>query len=255
MTHGDKFITLTRLGFAARGLLYLIIAWLLISAGRAADLGEALRYLSTGTERYLLGAIVLGFVAYGLWRLADAALDIENHGDDSKGMVKRAGAAGSGIIYLFLAYTAAKLLLDGSGESGGSGSNPEQQAQSVMQLPAGALLVGIGAAVLLGAGAWQIAKAVKGSFLKHLEPQVATTDWALWFGRLGYGARGVIFIITGYFLAQAALSGNAAQAGGMQEALKWLSSPSAFAVAVGLGLFGLFSLIEARYRIISNPGI
>jgi hypothetical protein len=254
MTNGDKFITLTRVGFAARGLLYLIIAWLLVSTGRAADLDEALRYLSSGTERYLLGAIVVGFVTYGLWRLADAALDVEDHGDDAKGMVKRAGAAASGIIYLFLAYTAARLLLNGSSQSGGSGSNAEQQTQAVMQLPAGGVLVALGAAVLLGAGGWQIVKAVKGSFLKHLERRVANTDWALWFGRIGYAARGIIFIITGYFLAQAALSGNAAQAGGMQEALKWLSSSAAFAVAVGLGLFGLFSLIEARYRIISRPG-
>jgi hypothetical protein len=38
----------------------------------------------------LLFAILAGFVAYGLWRLADALLDSEGHGDDGKAKVKRA---------------------------------------------------------------------------------------------------------------------------------------------------------------------
>ena len=253
MAYGDKLIALTRVGFAARGLLYLIVAWLVVGTGRTADLSEALRFLASGKERYLLGAVVVGFIAYGIWRFADAAYDIESHGDDSKGMIKRAGAAGSGVVYLLLAFSGAKLLLDRAG--GGGGSNAEQQTQTALTLPAGGILVAIAGAVLVLAGLWQIIKAAKGSFLKHLEPAVANRDSVQWFGRLGYGARGIIFIITGYFLAQAALSGNAAQAGGMEEALRWLSEPSALAVAIGLGLFGLFSLVEARYRRFARPSV
>lgn len=251
MQYGDRLIALTRVGFAARGLLNLIIAWLVIGTGRTADLSEALRFLASGKERFLLGAIVAGFVAYGIWRLADASFDIESHGEDAKGWLKRGGAAASGVIYLFLALTAAKLLLDQPGAGGGS--NVEQQTQTALKLPAGGILVAIGGMVLVIAGVWQIIKAAKASFLKHLEPAVANREWVLWFGRLGYGARGVIFIITGYFLGLAALSGNAAQAGDMQDALRWLSGPSAFAVAAGLGLFGLFSLVEARYRVFAQP--
>ncbi len=53
----------------------------------------------------MLIAMTAGFIAYGLWRLADAALNIETHDDDGKGMRQRVGAAGSGIIYLLLAWT------------------------------------------------------------------------------------------------------------------------------------------------------
>lgn len=255
MHYEDKLTALTRVGFAARGLLYLIIAWLAITTGQAADLSEALRQLSTGVERWLLAVAAIGFVAYGIWRLADASLDTGNHGDDAKGLAKRAGAAGSGVIYLFLAFTAAKLLLEGAGGGGGGGAGggPEQQTQTVMQLPAGGLLVGIGAAILVIAGIWQIVKAAKASFLDHLEPGVAHEDWVKWFGRCGYAARGVIFIVTGYFLGQAALSGRSAEAGGMEQALQWLSSPVNLLVAAGLGLFGIFSLVEARYRVIRTP--
>lgn len=252
MGHEQKLVMLTRLGFAARGLLYLIIAWLVIGTGRTADLSGALEYLATGTERVLLIAIAVGFVAYGVWRLSDAALDSEGRGDDGKALAGRAGAAASGIVYLFLAWQAWQLL---SGNGGASNGGAEEQTQTVLQLPAGGLLVGIGAAVLLIAGAWQLAKAYKCSFLKHLSGPAQQQEWVRWLGRIGYGARGIIFLVTAYFIARAALSGSAGEAGGMPEALSWLDSPVNLIVAAGLALFGIFSLIEARYRTIDAPRV
>jgi len=83
MVHADKLVWLTRLGFAARGLLYLIIAWLVIGSGRATDLSGALEYVRE--ERVLLIAILIGFVGYGFWRVTDALFDSEGHGDGKKG--------------------------------------------------------------------------------------------------------------------------------------------------------------------------
>lgn len=39
----------------------------------------------------------------------------------------------------------------------------------------------------------------------------------------------------------------------MQEALRWLSSPVNLIVAAGLALFGVFSVVEARHRMIRRP--
>jgi hypothetical protein len=39
----------------------------------------------------------------------------------------------------------------------------------------------------------------------------------------------------------------------MEQALDMLSEPILFAVAAGLMLFGAFSLVEARYRVIHRP--
>ncbi len=250
MQKRETFETLTRVGFAARGFLYLVIAWLLITAGRASDLSGAMEFLATDRTKVLLFAMVAGFLAYGLWRLADAALDSEGHGDDSKGMIKRGGAAGSGIIYLFLAYQAYKLL---NGSGGGPGGGTQEGAQKVLELPGGSLLLGIAAAILFGAGVWQLIKAAKASFLKHLDQRAANESWVKLFGQLGYGARGVVFMVTGFFLAKAALSDRASEAGGMEQALAWLAHPINLIVAAGLALFGIFSLVEARYRIIHTP--
>jgi hypothetical protein len=247
----DQFVILTRLGFAARGLLYLVIAWLVIRTGRSEDLQGALEYVGEGGGKWLLIAMTAGFIAYGLWRLADAALNIETHDDDKMGAVKRVGAAGSGLIYLFLAWQAIRLITSGSSGSGGGGT--DQSAQTALALPGGGLIVVIAALILLGVGIYQLIKAAKGSFLKHLDGRVANAEWVKWAGRLGYAARGVIILITGWFLLQAGLAEEASKSGGMEEALSWLGPTSSVLVAIGLASFGIFSLIEARYRVIHSP--
>ena len=59
-------------------------------------------------------------------------------------------------------------------------------------------------------------------------------------------------MITGFFFISAGLSEQASEAGGMADALRWLTSPWDMVVAAGLLAFGLFSLIEARYRVIQQ---
>jgi hypothetical protein len=251
----DQFVGLTRLGFAARGLLYLVIAWLVIRTGRAEDLEGALEYVGEGGGKWLLIAMTAGFVAYGLWRLADAAINIEAHDDDKAGAVKRVGAAGSGVIYLLLAWQAIRLITSARGSSGSGGGGTQQGAETALSLPAGGALVVIAGLILLGVGIYQLVKAAKGSFLKHLDPRVANTDWAKWSGRLGYSARGIVFLIIGWFLLQAGLADKASKAGGMEQALSWLSPTTSLLVAIGLAFFGLFSLVEARYRTIHSPNM
>jgi hypothetical protein len=241
--------TLTRLGFAARGLLYLVIGFVVIRTGRAEDPSGALETLADGSGSVLLYLIIAGFLAYGLWRMSDAAFNIERHEQGSTGLRERVGAAASGIVHLFLAWQAVKLL-QGSGGSGGGGT--QEGAQTALQLPGGQLAVALAGLVLLGVGAVQLVKAYKASFLKHLEPGVASQPWARYTGQGGYAARGLVFLISGGFLFAAGIQEQASEAGGMAEVLTWLTSPWDTLVAVGLILFGLYSLIEARFRVLHD---
>lgn len=244
-----RLTTLTRLGFASRGLLYLVIAILVLTTGRKEDPAGALEYVAQGGGKTLLLFMTLGLVAYGIWRLSDAALNVERHQSDNSGKIERVGAAASGLIHLFLGWQAVRLM---QGSADVSDNGAQESAQSVLLLPGGSTALIIGSLVLLATGGVQIAKAVKASYLKHLEPAVARKDWAKWTGRLGYSARGLIFIITGFFLARAGLDDQASEAGGMADALAWLNSPWDYIIAAGLFAFGLFSLIEARYRILHD---
>jgi len=250
MSHERGLVWLTRLGFAARGLLYLIIAWLAIGAGRAEDLTGALEYLRG--ERALLMLILAGFLAYGFWRVTDALFDSEGHGPGKKGALGRVGAGASGIIYLFLAWQSWRLL---KGDGGGSEGGAQEQAGTVMELPGGPLLVDAGGIILFLAGLWQMKRAISGDFCKHLRSDIQHQGWVKWMERGGYGARGIIFIVTAIFLLSAGLSGDPGEAGGMQDALRWMDSPVNLIVAAGLALFGAFSLVEARFRQINPPPV
>jgi hypothetical protein len=111
----------------------------------------------------------------------------------------------------------------------------------------------IAAIVLLIVGLYQLYKGAKGKFLRHLYDRASQALWVQLAGRLGYAARGVVFIVVAYFMAKAGLDERPGEAGGMAEALASLPYMARIGVAWGLGFFGLFSLVEARHRMIRNP--
>jgi len=242
---------LTRMGFAARGLLYLVIAWLVLSAGRAADPSRALGYLSSGGGKPLMLLMIAGFVAYGVWRLSDAAFNVERHPADRKGAGQRFAAAVSGLIYLFFAWQAVRLVSYGA-TAGSSGNRAQDSAATALHLPGGTWLLFVASAVLVGVGIAQMVNAWRCKFCRHLHPHVQYAEWVKTIGRGGYLARGIVFLISAFFLFRAGLESRAAEAGGMEQAIAWLDRPWDVIVAAGLGLFGVFSLIEARYRVIHD---
>ena len=65
---------------------------------------------------------------------------------------------------------------------------------------------------------------------------------------LGYAVRGLVFLILALLLGRSALHHNAAEAGGLEQALDFFSPALRRWVAGGLCLFGAMSLIEARLR-------
>ncbi len=244
MTASARLTALTRMGFATRGLLYLVISLLILRTGRAEDPSGAIEYLGRGGGQALLVVIAVGLAAYGIWRLADAALDIERHGTERAGVMERVGAGISGAIHLFLAWQAIQLMRGAAL----SGDGAQAGARTALQLPGGWALILVAAALLALVGVVQLAKAVKGSFLRYLDPAVARHGWVQWSGRAGYAARGVVFLVSSYLLARAGIEERAGVAGGMARVLAWLTHPFDLVIGAGLLAFALFSLVEARYR-------
>ena len=242
---------LTRIGFAARGIMYVLIGYLALRSGRSEDGSDALAYLSGGSGTLLLAVMALGFLAYGIWRLSEALTDTEGHGSDATGVAVRAGGAASGIIHVLLAFVTLNLALGGRG--GGDGTR--ENAATALSLPGGPVLVGLAGLALIATGIWQVVKAVRADFLRQLDGRAAGRPWVMWLGRAGYAARGLVFLIMGWFFVQAGFASDASEAGGMGDALGSLPSGIQLAVALGLLLFGLFSLVEARYRRINDPQV
>lgn len=249
-----NFLLLTRIGFAARGLLYLIIGYLALKLGRTEDAGGALDWLSGKTGGMVLGAIAFGFLAYGIWRVTDAIFDTQRKGSELKGIAGRLAGALSGIIHLGLAYSAVKLAL-GGGSGGDSSNTAETSAATAMSLPGGEALLFAAAAILAVAGVAQFAIALGRRFCKHLAAEAKDRWWVIAAGVGGHAARGVIFLVAAWLVLNAGLQQEAEEAGALGDALLSLPGALRAAVAAGLCLFGLYSLIEARYRIIPDPHV
>jgi hypothetical protein len=246
-----KFQWLTRLGFAARGLLYILIAVLAVRTGRTEDLTGALEFVGHGVGKLLVGALAVGLATYGLWRLSDAALGTEHDGTRWKALGKRAVSGGIGCIYLYLAYKSLWIILAGRAGS----MSTQTQADTVLDLPGGEAVlaaVAIGLAIAAGNQFW---KAVHCRFMRRLQEGAARKTWVKWMGRIGYTARGVIFLVVAWLIYQAAVDHRASEAGNLETALDVLRGPFLVPIAAGLFLFGTFSIVEARYRAIHKPEV
>lgn len=192
--------------------------------------------------------MAVGLGAYALFRLASPLIDIENNGTDAKGWIKRIGHAGSGIAHLALAWTAFQFA---TGRPSSGGDSASQATAGILSIEFGDAIIGVlGLAFFIGTFE-QIKKAVTGSFMQRVE--AGAPDMTRWLGGLGFAARAVVYAVIGWSLIQAGfLSQGATQVKTIGEAVASLANLSGLftVTAIGLLLFGVFSLILARYRII-----
>ena len=254
---------LARFGLAARGVVYTVIGMLAVQAaffgrGAATDTHGALREIAR-QSRPLLAAVAVGLAGYALWRFAEAILDPENKGRSLKGLGKRSIMLGSGVIYSGLALAAVRAFTHGAAKLGDSSDGGRQIAASVLDKPFGRWLVGLVGLGVIAGGVVQFVRAWKRSFEKKLMISQMSADerrLALRTGQLGLAARGVVFVITGLFLIQAAVRYDASRVQGLRGALDALAAQPhgqllLGVVALGLLAFGAYSFLEARYRRIS----
>jgi hypothetical protein len=256
----DGLTLLARLGFAARGLVYLLVGWFAVDAAhtgaRPTDNQAALASLvDEPLGRTLLMIIAAGLAGYALWRILEAALDPEHRGKTSKGAFERAAWALSGITHLLLAVYALRLALRHRMAGGNAPGDASAQDWSawLMAQPAGLVLVALVGAALFVVAAAQAIKAYRASFVRNLEGDVPAPRYVRTIGRVGYAARAVVFAMIGWFFVMAALHSDPSEAGGMGQALRRLQAQESGPIflgimALGLMLFGIYSLVEARFR-------
>ena len=241
-----------RAGYLARAIVYFLLGYLTFATSQAegtASVLDNIQDLPAGTVILVITGI--GLAAYGFFRIYGAIIDIQDDGDDAKAYGKRVGHVASGIAHLILAFLAIRLAL-GMGSSGGSGS--AEATQKVLSFPGGQAVIAVVGACFLLAGFNQAVKAVTGKFRRLLSPDVP--EWGVWMGRIGYAARAVVFAAIGWHLLRSAWAEDA-QNVGFQASLQTLRETGWVydAVAIGLLIFGLFSLVMARYRTIRDGAL
>jgi len=258
---------LARFGYAAKGVVYAIIGLLAVQValgmgGKTTDPKGALQTIVTQPfGKLLLGLVAFGLMGYVLWRFVQAILDPEKKGTDAKGIFQRIGYAGTGLIYAGISLSAVRIIL--GSENSNQGSSAQTGTARLLSQPFGEWLVGTVGAMIIGMGFYQFYKAYSAKFRKQLKlNQMSKTEqmWATHIGRFGLTARGVVFIIIGGFLIQAARHSNPEEAQGVGGALQslvqqpyglWLLG----IVALGLIAYGMYQGVLARYRRIVPPHI
>ncbi|MDO1583397.1 DUF1206 domain-containing protein [Rhizobium oryzicola] len=259
MPKRPKFELLARSGYLARGVVFLLVAGLALLSGVAggnADTKSAVsQLLEQPFGRVWVGLIGLGLLGFVAWRFAQALADSDGHGKDRKAIVIRMAMFGSAITYMSLAGYALSQAFSGIRGDGGSGE--KGLAQWVMSQPFGSYIaMAIGAGFIIG-GIVTSAKGVTRRFERYLNlpDSRRVLSMVCIYGLL---ARGFVFAITGLLFAYAGFTVDPDQAGSISDALSSLRQLPFGAVlyvlvAVGLAAFGIYNLVEARYRVVRGP--
>lgn len=253
-------IRLARFGYAAKGVVYMIIGGLAVQSAigsggeTTGPVGAIHEVAQQPFGQILLVLLIIGLLGYVLWRFVEAIVDPEHEGSDAKGLVKRASYLVRGVIYASFA-AAAVGILTGNG-SGSSSGQEESMTARLMAQPFGIWLVALVGLMIIGAGIYQFYEGYAAKFKEKLklgEMSKTQRKWTIFSGRMGLIARSIVYTIIGIFLIQAAWQTDPQAAGGLEEALRTLASQPygpwlLGVVALGLVLYGIYSLALARFR-------
>jgi Domain of Unknown Function (DUF1206) len=248
---------LYRLGFAAKGMLYALIAVIALrvaigGGGSPEDQEGAL--LALRDEPFgsgLLVLLALGLSGYALWALVELVRGPES--DGVMAVLERIGALVRALIYGALAAFAFSV---GFGSrSGEGGSQPRELTERALAVPWGRWLVCAVGVVIVAVAGYDAYRAISRNFADDLtrEPPRATRRWILRLGSAGFASRAVAYGLVGAFVVKAAIEYDPNEAVGLDGALQRLAAqPYGMAllglVAAGLFCYALYAFAEARYH-------
>ncbi len=247
---------LARAGLTARGVLYILIGWVAVlvalgQSGHQADQQGALQLLASQPSGvFLLWLLGIGFAGYALWRLSEAAFGVTGEGNGAGPRLKSLARA---VIYAFFSYLTFKII---NGSSGNQVHQQQDMTAKIMRHPGGQWLIGIIGLAIVIAGVVLAIEGLHRKFLKYLRtsqmsPRARRAVERL--GVIGITARGVIFALAGVLVMEAAITHKPGKAGGLDKALLTLRGQPfgeflLILAALGLIIFGIYGLCEARWR-------
>ena len=256
-----------RVGYAAKGVVYLLVGFLAFRAAfgssrsgsaEASKHNVLLLIASQPFGRFLLTAVAVGLLAYALWKIIEATFDPENEPKNLKGYGKRLARLASGLIYGALGVAAASMAI---GLRAGNPDAIQDWTRWGMSKPFGKTLVALAGLGVVAKGLQQLWKAWRSDLPDQLQLYRMNHEprqWAVRVGRAGIASRGVTFLVIGAFLFLAAWHANPNEAKGLGASLQYLErapyGPWLLGlVALGLIAYGLFNLIESKYRQFRPP--
>ncbi|MGQ0629927.1 MAG: DUF1206 domain-containing protein [Sporichthyaceae bacterium] len=250
---------LARVGLVAYGVVHLLIGWVALtiawgsSGGKNADSSGALKTVAAQPfGKALLVLVAAGLLALALWQASESCWGYRDR-EGARRTRKRVSSAGKAAFYAALGVSAAKLAL---GAGSASPASQQRTTSGILAWPAGQVLVVLAGLVIVGIGVAGVVKGARGSFREEIgAAQISgrARQAVTRLGQVGYIAKGVAVVLVGGLLAYAALDFDPTKARGLDGALQAiLTQPWGrfllSAVALGFVAFGLFAIVQSRYR-------
>jgi hypothetical protein len=258
---------LERLGYVVRGVLYAVMGFLALRialatpGGKATDLSGSLVWLIGNPQgKAVLIVTIIGLLAYAIWGFVRAIYDPLHRGRDAKGIMARVGFVTSALSYLAIAIFAMTIL---AGQGASSHDSTQKTVATLLANPGGGFITELIGVIAIVIGIGQFIEAYRATFaqdLKAAEMTKSEKEIAVGLGRFGMAARGVTFLVIGWFLLQAGMHHAPSQAQGFGGAFlfllaqpygRWLLG----IVALGFIALGLHSFACARWvRLLGSTG-
>jgi hypothetical protein len=237
-------------------VIYILIGWVAIQlalgqTSQEADQRGALQLLARQPfGLVLLWLVGIGFAGYALWRLSEAIFGVTGDGNGAGPRLKSLARA---IIYASFAVTTFTVI---NGASRSQAGQERDWTARVMHHAGGRWAVGIVGAIVVICGAVLVSEGVRRKFekyLKTMEMSPRTRKIVRWLGTIGTVARGLVFALAGALVIDAAVAYSPSKARGLDGALRELRNQpfgkvALIAAALGLIIFGVYGLCEARWR-------
>lgn len=257
----SKIKKLARAGYAAKGTVYGITGVLTFLAafnlgGQKTSQLQVLQFLDKQPfGNVLLVLLGIGLLGYSVWRFTQSISDPENIGDDKKGTLKRVAFFVSGLIYLGFAALAIWRVIGSGGSSSGTGNAGSNS--SFLASSTGLWILGAVGVIIIGVGIFQFVRVKKEDYKKKFNLSALSEEkkrkTIVNAANFGLSARGVIFLIIGYFALHGAITSNPSEIKTTGEVFSFLQDSSYGAwllglVAAGLVCYAVYMLMMAKYR-------
>ena len=243
------FRFLERIGYAARGALYTIMGLLAlgialsVGGGQATDLSGSLVFLIAHPfGKLILIVMAIGLASYSLWGFVRAIFDPLHRGSDVSGYMARLGFVTSALSYAGLVILALQIL---AGSGAPAGDSTKTTVASILTHPGGGKVTIVIGLLAIGIGLGQFLEAYRATFaqdLKGAEMTERQRKIVIRLGRFGMFARGVTFLVIGWFLVQAGLHHDPGQVQGFGGAFVFLLGQPFGRVLLGIVALGFVAL-------------
>ncbi len=251
---------IARVGFIAKGLVYFMVGLLALQTtigigGKTAGTKQALEeFIYQPFGSVLLIGCIIGLFAHAIWKILQSIIDPENRSKSKEVFLLRVVDFFTGLLYLSFSYAAWQIFRGLNIQS--DSESTEIWVGKILELPFGKWLVLFIAFIIIVAGFYQFYSAYMANFdyrfdVQNMNKKERNTLRKL--GQIGISAWGVVYCMLGVLFYQAAISFNAEEAGGLNDALNALGEQP-FGVwilgttAAGLMIYGIYLLILSYYH-------